>query len=125
MSDPGDRDPRGVCEIERSYRARFERFKLERAANRRPARRERSNQKKKIFANSACSAVRSGLPAAAERAVDLDELGQLGELRIRQPELRDEQSRVGVEDLEVAGRAALIADVRQAAGVLRRGEQQL
>src|SRR5262249_14564096 len=64
------------------------------------------------------------LPAAAEGAVDLHERGELAGLRLREAQLRAEESRVGVEDLEVARRAALVAELREPPRVLRRADQQ-
>ena len=60
----------------------------------------------------------SGHPAAAERAVDLDESVVLGELRLHESELGDKQSRVAVQHLEVTGGAALITQVGKPARVL-------
>ena len=65
------------------------------------------------------------LPAAAERAIDLDERRQLGLPGLGEPQLRDEEARVGVEHFEVARRAALVADVGEPSRVLRRGRQAL
>src|SRR3954452_7187860 len=65
------------------------------------------------------------LPAAAERAVDLDELAQFRQLRVGERQLRGEQPRVGVQHFEVARRAALVAHVGEAARVLRGRPQQL
>src|SRR5690242_10223253 len=64
------------------------------------------------------------VPAAAERTIDFDESRTLAELGLRQPELRVEETRVGVEHFEVAGDAALVAHLREAPRILRRAEQQ-
>src|SRR3954465_13682855 len=64
------------------------------------------------------------VPAAAERAVDLDEARSLSQLGLRQPQLGVEQTCVGVEHLEVAGHAAFVAHLRQPARVLGGAEQQ-
>ena len=65
------------------------------------------------------------LPAAAERAIDLDERRELAQLRLHEPELGDEQPRVAVEHLEIAGGAALVAEVGEPPRILRGGRQQL
>src|SRR5258705_10372531 len=71
------------------------------------------------------SSCRSGLPAAAERTVDLDELRQFTELRLHEAQLRGEQTRFAGEHFEIAGGAALIAQIGQAPGVLRGPEEAL
>src|SRR4029077_5947050 len=64
------------------------------------------------------------LPAAAERAIDLDERLELPELGLCQRELRRKEPGFAIEDLEVAGRASPVAQVRQPGRVFR-GTRQL
>src|SRR5262245_16906868 len=64
------------------------------------------------------------VPAAAKRTVDFDKARALAQLGLRQTELRVEETRVGVEHLEVAGHTAFVPHLREPARILRGAEQQ-
>src|SRR5258705_12645129 len=64
------------------------------------------------------------LPAGFERSIDFDQAGQFGSFGLGQAKLCDEEPGVGIQRLEVARHAALIAKVRETTRVLRGIDQQ-
>src|SRR5580700_11124717 len=72
-----------------------------------------------------CTNLSLRLPPAAKRPVDFHQRGELAQLRLCEPQFAREEPRVRIEHFEIARRAALIADVRETASVLRGRDEQL
>src|SRR5262245_47756974 len=107
-----DRSNRSATQAPRASRRRAGQGSISRKAG--PATRSRGGPRRRAGQSFL-------LPARAERAINLDERRELGLLRLREADFGREEARVGVEDLQVAGGAAAIADVREASRVLGRG----